>query len=662
MTQGQTAAESLNDSTRHGSRRAARASRSSTTRRSGTELHDLSSLIGSQSARLRRRSPRRRSSSRTSSPTSTSPSPRSRPRRTTSRRTIGVLPEVLEQAGPALDALNASFPPTRAFAREILPGVRETPATIEASFPWIEQVRALVSPAELQGLVNDLRPAIDDLAQLTDDSIKLLPKVDDVSRCFIENVLPAGDIVIDGLPSYPHETGVENYKEFWQSQVALSGESQNFDGNGQYTRFQPGGGDQTFSTGQHADRRRADVREPEPRRRSARFRSTRRASRRTGVTSSATRTTLPKVNENAVHGSAAHEARDPQAPARLHRDPLPGRRGRRHGGLHPVQPALLPARRGCPGIGTDFYTVEAEFETGQAVVPGQGQTVNIAGVKVGDIGKVELEDGVAVVELKIQDKYKPIYRDATMLLRPKTGLKDMFVELDPGTQAAGELPEGGRIALAQTRPDVNPDEILAAARRRHARVPPDPRQRGRRGVHRRPVQGVRRSPTPPTCARRSSASSRRTSTSRSSRASCPERRENADARDPQLPPARRGARREGHPARRAGRLLERELPGLRRAGGRTCGARSSCSRRRSTTTKTTLGKVETLADELGPSFQALRPFARNLGPALEETRPGLRATTPIIRDEIRPFARIGAQPGARAARARPRSWLRRRAA
>ena len=109
-------------------------------------------------------------------------------------------------------------------------------------------MRALVSPAELQGLVNDLRPAIDDLAQVTDDTIKLLPKVDDVSRCFIENVLPTGDIVIDGPPGYPHETGVENYKEFWQSQVALSGESQNFDGNGGYTRFQPGGGDQTFTT------------------------------------------------------------------------------------------------------------------------------------------------------------------------------------------------------------------------------------------------------------------------------------------------------------------------------------------------------------------------------------------------------------------------------
>ena len=41
-----------------------------------------------------------------------------------------------------------------------------------------------------------------------------------------------------------------------------------------------------------------------------------------------------------------------------------------------------------PVVGTDFYKVEAELETAQAVVPGQGQTVNIAGVKVGDIGRV----------------------------------------------------------------------------------------------------------------------------------------------------------------------------------------------------------------------------------------------------------------------------------
>src|SRR4029453_16278154 len=105
-----------------------------------------------------------------------------------------------------------------------------------------------------------------------------------------------------------------------------------------------------------------------------------------------------------------------------------------------------------PVIGTDFYEVEAELPTGQAVVPGQGQTVNIAGVKVGEVGDVKLEDGRAVVLMQIKDKYKPIHRDATVLLRPKTGLKDMFLALEPGTAKAGDLPEGGRVQVANTLP------------------------------------------------------------------------------------------------------------------------------------------------------------------------------------------------------------------
>jgi phospholipid/cholesterol/gamma-HCH transport system substrate-binding protein len=57
------------------------------------------------------------------------------------------------------------------------------------------------------------------------------------------------------------------------------------------------------------------------------------------------------------------------------------------------------------------------------------------------------------------------------------------------------------------------------------------------------------------------------------------------------------------------------------------------------TTQTTLGKVKTLADQLGPTLQDLRPAARALGPSLRQTRPFLRQSTPVIRDEIRPFTR-----------------------
>ena len=79
------------------------------------------------------------------------------------------------------------------------------------------------------------------------------------------------------------------------------------------------------------------------------------------------------------------------------------------------------------------FELKAEFQTAQAVVPGQGQTIRVAGVRVGDVTDVELEDGVAVVTFEIDREFLPIYQDATMLMRPTTGLKDMFFELDPGT-------------------------------------------------------------------------------------------------------------------------------------------------------------------------------------------------------------------------------------
>ncbi|HSD76197.1 MAG TPA: hypothetical protein VLA98_02285, partial [Solirubrobacteraceae bacterium] len=56
-------------------------------------------------------------------------------------------------------------------------------------------------------------------------------------------------------------------------------------------------------------------------------------------------------------------------------------------------------------------------------------------------------------------------------------------------------------------------------------------------------------------------------------------------------------------------------------------------------TNTALTKAGRMADELGPTLGELRPGARALGPSLAATRPFLRTTTPIVRDQLRPFAR-----------------------
>jgi phospholipid/cholesterol/gamma-HCH transport system substrate-binding protein len=263
---------------------------------------------------------------------------------------------------------------------------------------------------------------------------------------------------------------------------------------------------------------------------------------------------------------------------------------------------------------------------------------------VGDIGKVELEDGTAIVELKIQDKYAPIYRDAKMLLRPKTGLKDMFVELDPGSQAAGELPEGDRIPIAQTRPDVNPDEILAqldADTRTYLQIlanaggeaftddPENPQGYEQsyaadlRETFKRfePTNEYIKKFTGLLSERRANGERAIHSFSLLAQELAKKDRQIADLVDSSNANFQVFAEQEAN-LRRALQLFPETL----------------------TTTKQTLAKVETLAGELGPTFQALRPFARALGPALEDTRPALRATTPIIRDELRPFTRIARSP------------------
>jgi len=113
------------------------------------------------------------------------------------------------------------------------------------------------------------------------------------------------------------------------------------------------------------------------------------------------------------------------------------------------------------------FELKAEMSTAQAVTPGQGQTVRVAGVRVGDIDKVDYEDGHAVVTMAIDRKFLPVYKNATILLRPKTGLKDMFLELDPGTNYdpnsdEDEFQNGDTVTLANTAPDTNVDQILSA--------------------------------------------------------------------------------------------------------------------------------------------------------------------------------------------------------
>jgi phospholipid/cholesterol/gamma-HCH transport system substrate-binding protein len=127
-------------------------------------------------------------------------------------------------------------------------------------------------------------------------------------------------------------------------------------------------------------------------------------------------------------------------------------------GIFTQQKASLPSW--LPLVGEEFEHISAEFTTAQAVTPGQGQAVDIAGIQVGKVASVDLEDGHAVVGMDIEPKYMElIHPNSTFLLRPKTNLNDMVVEITPGS-GAKHVEDGANFTLAQTEANTNLDAFL----------------------------------------------------------------------------------------------------------------------------------------------------------------------------------------------------------
>jgi phospholipid/cholesterol/gamma-HCH transport system substrate-binding protein len=273
--------------------------------------------------------------------------------------------------------------------------------------------------------------------------------------------------------------------------------------------------------------------------------------------------------------------------------------------------------------------VKAEFPTAQAVMAGQGQTVRVSGVRIGDIGDVELHDGKAVVEMVIDPEYKGMIRtDAHALLRPKTGLKDMFIDLEPGTGKAPAARAGSTIPISATAPDVNPDEILAeldSDTRDYLKLLIGDAGRGLdgRGTDLREV--LRRfEPTHRDLARVNGAVATRRENLRHLVTSL-------NTLNGEL--ARRGDDLAGLVDSSAAVMREfaSEDASVAAAVGQLPGALRQ--------TTDTMTRLERYAKLLGPTAEHLRPAARALAPANDAVRPLAREAAPLLRDDIRPFVR-----------------------
>jgi phospholipid/cholesterol/gamma-HCH transport system substrate-binding protein len=277
--------------------------------------------------------------------------------------------------------------------------------------------------------------------------------------------------------------------------------------------------------------------------------------------------------------------------------------------------------------------VYVELQNAQGVTPGQGQTVRVAGMRVGDVGEVELHEGRARIRLDLDAEHEGLVRrDATVLLRPRTGLKDMFLALDPGSRREPAVPDGGTIRVDNTLPDVNSDEILAvldADTRAYLKLLIGGAGKGLRGrsgdlreVFRRlgPLHRDLAAINREVVKRRRNLSrlihNYGSTISRLGR------------EDEDLTALVANA------SRVFGRLAEEDGQ-ISAAVARLPGALSQ--------TEEALVNVRELGNVAGPAFRALRPAVAQVDEANAELLPLAEAGEPILREKVRPFVRA-AQP------------------
>ncbi len=101
------------------------------------------------------------------------------------------------------------------------------------------------------------------------------------------------------------------------------------------------------------------------------------------------------------------------------------------------------------------YDIEVLFDSATGLA--KDVTVEIAGVEIGRVKKIALQNGKALVVLRMNPGMI-VRKDARAIIRTRGILGDKYVEIIPGSAAAPPIPAGGRIA--RTVPITDMDTLM----------------------------------------------------------------------------------------------------------------------------------------------------------------------------------------------------------
>jgi phospholipid/cholesterol/gamma-HCH transport system substrate-binding protein len=288
-----------------------------------------------------------------------------------------------------------------------------------------------------------------------------------------------------------------------------------------------------------------------------------------------------------------------------------------------------------PVVGKQEFVLKARVAAISGVLPGQGQAVTISGVNVGQISGVSFQQGSPVITMQIDPKYSSrIHPNATILLRPKTGLNDMVAQLDPGNTSAGpSVNSGTTLGSDQTLPAVSLDEVLA-------QLDTDTRAELQMFVSNAGQaltdQGGsdlsdvfrRFDPLSQDVEKASRLIAKRSVELKQLMGNLSKLATELGAHDSQLTAFIQGNEGVFRALSNQDQNLQQTIQLLPPA---------------LTATNTALTHATKLGQTLTSAFTQLQPAAQGLGPTLRDLQPFFKETTPVLRDQLRPFS-IKAKP------------------
>jgi virulence factor Mce-like protein len=118
----------------------------------------------------------------------------------------------------------------------------------------------------------------------------------------------------------------------------------------------------------------------------------------------------------------------------------------------------IPAGPQIPLPWSQKMTFKVQLADADALAP--HASVEVAGVKVGEVQSVAAQGGLAVATLQVQHEFSDIRKDATVYLRAHGLFGPKYIAIIPGTAASPALHDGDTILASQTVQPVDLNAIL----------------------------------------------------------------------------------------------------------------------------------------------------------------------------------------------------------